>query len=377
MRRIRSFLAMDILEASLTLGTQGHSVISLALGEPDLDPPKIAIQALQKALARKVTKYTHSQGTLELRQAITEHYRKKYGVRISPERVVVTPGTSPAMLIALGALLEVRDEVLLSDLHYPCYPNFLYFLGAKPRFIKTQSKNGFHFTPEQARQALRPKTKALWITSPSNPTGHVLSANTLAQFAKLKKFMISDEIYHGLTYEAKEHSILEFTDQAFVFNGFSKAYAMTGFRLGYVIVPDAFIEPIRKLQQSFYISTNSFVQAAGLAVLQKGAVAQRHIRKIFMQRRKVILSELAALGMKAAVAPQGAFYVLVDVRKWTNDSYKFAFDLLKQAHVAVTPGIDFGKAGLGYIRFSYANSITNIKEAFKRIGKFLLTNRRT
>ena len=181
---------MDILEESLVLGTQGHSVISLALGEPDLDPPKIAIWALKKALAHKVTKYAHSQGTLELRKAIIQHYRKKYGVKISPERVVVTPGTSPAMLIALGALLEVGDEVLLSDLHYPCYPNFLYFLGAKPSFVKTQSKNGFHFTPEQARKALRARTKALWITSPSNPTGHVLSANTLAQFAKLKKLWL-------------------------------------------------------------------------------------------------------------------------------------------------------------------------------------------
>ena len=365
---------MDILEESLVLERQGKSVIPFSLGEPDFDPPDCVKEACIRALSENKTKYTHSQGLMELREAIAEHYLNKYRVTVHPDQIIVTEGTSPAFFLLFSTIMERGDEIILPNPHYPCDANFVQFLDGKPVYVPIHEKEGYQWNAEKVFRKISKKTRGIFVTSPSNPTGTVLKEKVLRELCKLNVPIVSDEIYHGLTYEGKEHSILEFTDQAFVFNGFSKAYAMTGFRLGYVIVPDAFIEPIRKLQQSFYISTNSFVQAAGLAVLQKGAAAQRHIRKIFMQRREVILSELAALGMEPAVAPQGAFYVLVDVRKWTNDSYKFAFNLLKQAHVAVTPGIDFGEAGKGYIRFSYANSITNIRQAFKRIKKFLSTS---
>ncbi len=371
--QIKSFIAMDILEMAQTLQAQGKEIISLALGEPDFKPPAISVSALKHAIEDNITKYTHSQGILELREEICFFYKKKYGVNIASDQIFITAGTSPAMLITFGCLVEKNDEVLLSDLHYPCYPNFLYFYDAKPVFVPTQASDGFAIDPNIIKNYQTAKTKAMLITSPCNPSGHVLSAKTLKAYAKSNILLLSDEIYHGLTYQGKEHSILEFTDQAIVFNGFSKSYAMTGFRLGYVIVPKNMIATLRKLQQNFYISTNAFVQMAGLAVLKKGAKAQSKMRETFNQRRLFVLAKLKQLGLKPLVKPTGAFYVLIDISKYSQDSLDFSKKLLQATGVAVTPGIDFGKAGEGMIRISYANSIHKLDVALSRIGNFLKT----
>lgn len=371
--QIKSFIAMDILEMAQTMQAQGREIISLALGEPDFKPPAISITALKNAISDNMTKYTHSQGILELRVEICHYYKKKYGVKIDPDQIFITAGTSPAMLITFGCLVEKDDEVLLSDLHYPCYPNFLYFYDAKPVFIPTQASSGFAIDPNILKDYQTPKTKALLITSPCNPSGHVLSAKTLKAYTKSNILLLSDEIYHGLTYEGKEHSILEFTDQAIVFNGFSKSYAMTGFRLGYVIVPKGMIATLRKLQQNFYISTNAFVQMAGLAVLRKGEKAQTKMRETFNKRRLFVLDKLKKIGLKPLVRPTGAFYVLIDISKYSQDSLAFSKKLLQKTGVAVTPGIDFGKVGEGMIRISYANSIQKLDVALTRLGDFLKT----
>ena len=213
--------------------------------------------------------------------------------------------------------------------------------------------------------------KAILVNSPANPTGTLLSSDRMARVAELGPWGVSDEIYHGLTYEGKEHSILEFTDHAFVLNGFSKAFAMTGWRLGYLIAPRPFMRTLQKTYQNFFISTNEFVQWAGVAALKEAAEDAARFRKIFDERRRAMIAGLRAIGLGVGSEPTGAFYVLANRKPFTRDSYKFAFQILEGAHVGVTPGIDFGRKGGGYLRFSYASAVARIQEGLRRIGGFL------
>lgn len=367
---------MDVLEALEKRKAQGHPVISFSLGEPDLPPPEAARLACEKALEEDFTKYTSTQGLPELREEIAKHYQKKYGVSVDPEQIIVTGGTSPAMLLAFSVLLSKEDEVIISNPHYPCYPAFVEYVRGKTKFVKVHEEDGFQYRSEEIKKKITKKTRAVLINSPSNPTGNLLSEEVMreiASFTSKQRWIISDEIYHGLVYEGRERSILEFTDRAFVINGFSKAYAMTGFRLGYVIAPKPFIRTMQILHQNFFISANSFVQMAGIAALRKGEAHLQRMKEIFNERRKVMLDGVRELGFTVAVEPTGAFYIFANAKKFTKNSYKFAFDLLEKTDVGVTPGIDFGSGGEGYLRFSYATSIENIKEGLRRIGRFLKT----
>ncbi len=370
-QNIKSFIAMDILEKAQAMQQAGEDVISLSIGEPDLPPPACAKKACHEALEKDFTKYTHSQGLVELREAIVDHYQKDYGVKIDPEQVIVTAGSSAAFFLVFATLLNPGDEVILSDPHYPCYSNFVEFFGGKPRYVRVHEKNRFQYLPKEVQKKISRKTKGILINSPSNPTGYLISSSTLDALSKLKPHLISDEVYHGLVYEGEQRSALEFTDRAFVINGFSKSYAMTGFRLGYLIAPREFIRPMQKIQQNFSISVNPFVQKAGIAALKEGSEDIKRIRKIFDERRKVTLDALKKIGLTPAFEPQGAFYVFVSIRNYTKDSYRFAFDCLEKAKVGITPGIDFGKGGEGYIRISYANSVENIREGIRRLGMYL------
>ncbi|MGZ3581065.1 MAG: pyridoxal phosphate-dependent aminotransferase, partial [Syntrophales bacterium] len=317
------------------------------------------------------THYTHSLGLLELREAICEHYFDKYKVVISPDQVVVTSGTSPAMLVLFATILNAGDEIIISDPHYACYPNFIRFFEGIPVTVNVYEEEGFQYTSEAIREKINQSTKGIMINSPSNPTGNLLSPARMAEIASLGIPVISDEIYHGLVYEEKEHSILEFTDNAFVFNGFSKAYAMTGWRLGYLIAPKSYIRPMQKLLQNLFISANSFVQWAGVTALREAGGEVDRMRMIYNERRKFIIKRLREMGLGVKVEPTGAFYVLGNIKSLSQDSYKMAFDILEKARVGVTPGIDFGKNCEGYLRFSYANSLENITEGMKRLEKYL------
>ncbi|OGB93767.1 MAG: aspartate aminotransferase, partial [candidate division NC10 bacterium RIFCSPLOWO2_02_FULL_66_22] len=310
-------------------------------------------------------------GILPLREAIAEHYHAKYGVQVSPERILVTAGTSPAMWMVFSAILEPGDQVILSDPHYACYPNFVRFCGGEPVNVDVLEDDGFQFRPEAVAARLTPRTKAILLNSPANPTGTLLSPERMAALAELGPLVISDEIYHGLVYAGREHSILEFTDRAVVFNGFSKAYAMTGWRLGYAIVPPELIRPLQKMHQNFFISANAFVQVAGVAALREAQPEVARMRAIYDERRRFIIPGLRRLGFGIATEPTGAFYVLANARRFTADSYAFAFEILEQAKVGVAPGVDFGKNGEGYLRFSYANSLDNLAEALRRLEAFL------
>ena len=371
LKDISSFIVMDVLERAHELERQGIHVIHLEVGEPDFDTPACIKNAICKAMDEGQTHYTHSLGILELREAICEHYHEQYGVTVSPDQVMVCSGTSPAMFIMFAALLEKDDQIIISDPHYACYPNFIKFLDAQPVMVKVFEEDGFQYRPEAIKKKINKKTKAIFINSPSNPTGNLLSPSRMAEIAEFSPYILSDEIYHGLVYEGKEHSVLEFTDHAFVLNGFSKLFAMTGLRLGYVIAPKAFIRPMQKIQQNFFISANSLIQKAGIAALKEAQDDIINMKNIYNQRRLYMIDRLKKMELGITIEPTGAFYVFANVKHISNDSYKLAFDILEKALLGVAPGIDFGSNGEGYLRFSYANSLENIKEGLNRLEIYL------
>jgi aspartate/methionine/tyrosine aminotransferase len=374
---IRPFIVMDVLERAQALENQGEHIIHLEVGEPDFDTPACIRTAGERALKEGKTHYTHSQGLVELREAICEHYSQRYGIGIAPEQIIVTSGTSPAMLLIFGALLEAGDEVIISDPHYACYPNFIRFVEGNPVRVPVAEEDGFQFRPEEIRRKITPRTRAIFINSPANPTGNLLASERMVEIANLGKKVISDEIYHGLVYEGKEHTILEYTDECFVLNGFSKLYAMTGWRLGYVIAPPRFVRPMQKMQQNFFISASAMAQWAGVEALRSAEAAAEVARmvSIYDERRRYMIQRLKKMGLGITVEPTGAFYVLANAKRFDNDSYRLAFDILHNAKVGVTPGIDFGENAEGYIRFTYANSLENIAEGMDRLERYLETRK--
>ena len=371
LKDITSFIVMDVLERANEMERQGIDIIHLEVGEPDFDTPACVKAAACKALDNGHTHYTHSLGLLDLREAICEHYADSYGVSVDPDQVVVGSGTSPAMFVMFAALLEIQDEVIISDPHYACYPNFIKFMQGIPVTTPVYEEDGFQYRPEEIEKKISKKTRAIFINSPSNPTGNLLSAERMQAIADMSPYVISDEIYHGLVYEGKEHSILEYTNKAFVLNGFSKLYAMTGLRLGYLIAPKKFIRTIQKVQQNFFISANSMVQIAGIAALKNAGEDISRMKRIYNERRQFMIRRLKELGFGITVEPTGAFYVFANAKHLSTDSYTLAFDILENAHVGVTPGIDFGENGEGYLRFSYANSKENIAEGMDRLERYL------
>lgn len=370
-QEISPFLAMEVMEAAQAMERQGEHIIHLEVGEPDFDTPECIKEAAVRALREGKTHYTDSRGLLELREAICAHYYRRYGVDVSPDRVLVTSGTSPAMFMIFSALLEQDDEIIISDPHYACYPNFIRFAQGRPVKVRVYEEEGFQFQSEAIRRRIGPRTRGIFINSPANPTGTLLSEERMRELADLGPYLISDEVYHGLVYEGKEHSALEFTDRAFVLNGFSKLYAMTGWRLGYLIAPPAFVRTLQKIHQNFFISANAIAQWAGIAALTEAEGEVQRMRAMYDQRRKVMIQRLKALGFGIHVEPTGAFYVLANARRFHRDSYRLAFDILKKAKVGVTPGIDFGEGAEGYLRFTYANSVERIEEAMERIRVYL------
>ena len=370
-QEIPPFIVMDVLEKAQELERRGERVIHMEVGEPDFDTPECVNEAGYRAICDGKTHYTHSLGLVELREAIAEDYWEKYNVTVSPGRILIASGTSPALLLVFSALLEPSDEVILPNPYYPCYPNIIRYIDGSPVFVDVLEEEGFQYLPEMIEEKIGPRVKGIMINSPANPTGNVMGSERMAKIAGLSPFIISDEIYHGLVYEGKAHSILEFTDDAFVINGFSKLYAMTGWRLGYVIAPVEFVRPMQKLQQNLFISASSFAQWGALAGLKNAEKDVQRMRETYDQRRRFLIPRLRELGFGIKVEPTGAFYVLANAKHYSDDSYGFAFDILKEAKVGLAPGIDFGSNAEGYLRVSYANSLENIKEGTDRLEKYL------
>ncbi|HET7343058.1 MAG TPA: pyridoxal phosphate-dependent aminotransferase [Methylomirabilota bacterium] len=376
---IQPFMAVEVAERAQAMEAAGVDIVHLEYGEPDFAPPAVVQEALQRAIADGRMRYTHSLGIVPLREAIADHYRTTYGVKVSPDQILVTPGTSPGMLLLFGALLDPGDEVVLSDPYYACYPNFIRYAEGVPAFVDTTEEDAFQYRPESIAARLGPRTRAILVNSPANPTGAVLSPERMKAIAALASehgpFVVSDEIYHGLTDGGRDRTILEFTDRAFVLNGFSKAFAMTGWRLGWIVAPPSHVRALQRLYGNFFISTNEFVQWAGLAALREAGGETVRFRQIFAERRRLMIAGLRALGLGVGFEPTGAFYILANARHLAGDSVRLAYEILEGAHVAVTPGSAFGRNAEGYLRFSYAASIERIQEGLRRLGAFLAARR--
>lgn len=369
--QMTSFIVMDVLERAQELEKEGKDIVHLEVGEPDFDLSEIVRDAAEASFAQKRTHYTHSLGDKELRLEIARFYQREYGVTIDPDHVIVTSGSSPAILMALMVLCEPGSEVILSDPGYPCYKNFVLACNAKPISVDLSPEDGFQYSIEKIKKAITPKTRAIFVNSPMNPTGTLVSDATYKELVSLGIPLLSDEIYHGLVYEGRAKSALEFTDNAFVLNGFSKRYAMTGLRLGFLVAPKEYVRKLQVIQQNLFICAPSISQRAGIVALRDSEPEVAERRAIYDERRRYMLSRLKNMGFEVEVEPQGAFYIFCNAKKFTTDSYRFAFDVLENAHVGITPGVDFGKNGEGYVRFSYANSLDNIKKGMDRLETYL------
>ena len=315
--------------------------------------------------------YTHSLGDPELREAIAAFYRREYGVTVDPGCILVTSGGSPAILLALQALCAAGDEVILSNPGYPCYRNFALACHALPREVRVRAENGFQLDVGEVRRALTPRTQGIFVNSPMNPAGVLAEDAVMEGLATLGVPILSDEIYHGLVYEGRARSALEFTENAFVLNGFSKRFAMTGLRLGYLIAPKKYMRALQILQQNLFICASSTAQRAGIAALGAAAADVERMKAVYDARRRYMLGRLREIGFVIHTEPKGAFYIFADARRFTHDAYVFAFDVLEHAHVGITPGVDFGTAGEGFVRFSYANSLEHIREGLSRLERYL------
>lgn len=377
MEKITSFHVMEVMSRAKALESQGRNIIHMEVGEPDFTTPQPIIDQGVRFLQTGEVHYTEAQGLLILRKKIAAYYLKQYQVVVPPERIFITPGASGALTIALAAVLEHGDEVLMADPGYPCNSNLTALFGGCPKAINVSVEDDFQLTAERVLEHWGTRTKGVMLASPSNPTGNIIPAKNLARLVKVIEqksgFLISDEIYHGLVYDQPVVSALSFFDQAFVINSFSKFFGMTGWRLGWLIVPEYAINAANRLLQNLYISAPSHSQYAALAAFDEATqqvLLQR--RDEFKHRRDVLYAGLIELGFVIPHKPHGAFYIYADCSNFTENSYAFALELLEKQGVAVTPGVDFGSnEPERYLRFAYTTSIDRIEEGLQRIKAFL------
>ncbi len=376
MSRLGTETAFEILAKARTLEAQGKSVIHLEIGEPDFDTPVNIRDAAKKALDEGYTHYGPSAGFPIFREAIAGEISRGWRIPVSPEQVVVTPGAKPIMFFTMLALLNPGDEVIYPNPGFPIYESVISFLGAQPVPIVLREENDFEMDIEELRDKITPKTKMMIINSPENPTGGVLSKKSIEDIAEIVRgrdmMVLSDEVYHRILYEGEHHSIISEPDmppQTVLLNGFSKTYAMTGWRLGYGVMPQDLATQVAKLMTNSNSCTCSFTQMAGIEALQGPQDGVHAMVAEFRRRRDVILDGLNAIEGFSCRRPKGAFYVFPNVKKIGWNCRKLADYLLEEAGVAVLSGLSFGRHGDGYLRLSYANSVENITEAMRRIGK--------
>ena len=372
MEAIAPFLAMEVMERGMEMARAGLDVRQLGVGEPGFPPPPEVAEAVAAAVAAGDTHYTDSRGLHRLREAIAADCERRRGTAVSPGRIVVTSGTSPALLMVVSLLLDPGDELILPTPHYPCYPNMVATCGGRPVLVPTSPDDGYVIDVDRVRAAITPRTRGILLASPANPTGAVQPPEVVRGLAGLGVPILSDEVYDGLLYDgAVTTSPLGMTDRCFVFDGFSKRYAMTGFRLGYVIAPESAMRHLVSLQQNLFISASHFVQTAGLTALEKGEAHRRMMVAEYDRRRRVLVDGVRRLGLAVPVTPTGAFYVLADARHLGRDSLRLAFEILERTQVALGPGRDFGEIAEGFLRFSFAAAFDDITAALERLGEGL------
>ncbi|HHA2593219.1 TPA: pyridoxal phosphate-dependent aminotransferase, partial [Stenotrophomonas maltophilia] len=374
---IAPFHVMSLLARAQALEQAGHDVIHLEIGEPDFTTAEPIVRAGQAALAAGHTRYTAARGLPALRQAISGFYRSHYGLDIDPERILVTPGGSGALLLASSLLVDPGRHWLLADPGYPCNRHFLRLVEGGAQLVPVGPDTAYQLTPSLVEQHWSADSVGALVASPANPTGTVLSADELAALSKTLHarggHVVVDEIYHGLTYGLDAPSVLQVDDSAFVLNSFSKYFGMTGWRLGWLVAPPAAVPDLEKLAQNLYISASSIAQHAALACFSAESMAifeQR--REAFRQRRDFLLPALRELGFRIEVEPQGAFYLYADVSAFTDDAQAFCAHFLETEHVAFTPGLDFGfHRANQHVRLAYTQEVPRLQEAVARIARGL------
>ncbi|HIF18083.1 MAG TPA: aminotransferase class I/II-fold pyridoxal phosphate-dependent enzyme [Cycloclasticus sp.] len=374
---VSPFYVMDIMARAKKLEEVGQEIIHMEVGEPDFSTPQPILEAAKNFLDIGNVRYTTAQGLPALRDKIAEHYLQEYSVIVQSERIFITPGASGALTVALAALLDAGDEVLTADPGYPCNSNLIRLFGADAKAVKVSDVDDFQLTAEHISQSWGGATRGVMIASPSNPTGTMVGRAQLNDIVtavhEQKGFLISDEIYHGLVYKNRAVSALEITDDVFVLNSFSKFFGMTGWRIGWLIVPDYAVSAATRLMQNLYISAPTHSQHAALAAFNGATRDILHQRRDeFERRRDVLYNGLKALGFVITNKPQGAFYIYADCSAFTDNSYTFALELLEKGGVATTPGKDFGVSQPEkYLRFAYTTTMESIELGLQRIKLFL------
>jgi aspartate/methionine/tyrosine aminotransferase len=374
---ISPFYVMELLHRAKQLEAQGRDIIHMEIGEPDFATPHAIVEAGVNHLKAGNVKYTPAAGLPELREKIAEFYQKRYSVTVDKKRIFVTPGASGAFLLTLGASLNPAEELLMADPCYPCNSNFVKLFDGKARTVPVDATSGYQLTAEHIRQHWTKVTKGALIASPSNPTGTVIVPEQLKQAIhtvnELGGCFYSDEIYHGLVYGEYAPSALAFSDNVFVINSFSKYFGMTGWRVGWLIVPEEFVDATEKLAQNIFIATATHSQYAALAALEESTLTELEQRRAeFEARRDFLYEALLRLGFEIPIKPDGAFYIYANCSKFTDDSHQFALDLLEAEGVAITPGKDFGSHEANhYVRFAYTTSIDRMAVAMQRLERFI------
>jgi len=377
MDKIQPFWVMQLLAEARKLEAEGQSIIHMEVGEPDFSTPQPVIDAGIEALLQGRTHYTPAVGDRALRHEISQYYLRQFNIEIPVDRILITPGASGALQLALSVLIDPGDEVLLADPGYPCNRNFVHLLGGHPISVNVSGETDFQINPQHLPEVWSEATRVLLLASPSNPTGTLIGREDMQAMIEYSEshqaHVIVDEIYQGLTYDRKSFSALEYSDNIFVINSFSKYFGMTGWRLGWVVAPACYVDDLDTLAQNLFLAASTPAQYAAISAFTPATIEileQR--REVYQQRRDYMLPELQSLGFKVPCVPEGAFYIYADCSALTADSYQFCLQALHQVGVAMTPGLDFGENyPERYIRFAYTTDIANIKEGLERLRAFI------
>jgi aspartate/methionine/tyrosine aminotransferase len=377
MKAVQPFHVMALLARARALEAEGRDIVHMEIGEPDFETPAPIVEAGIEALRSGKHHYTPATGLPELRRAISAFYQQHYGVAVDPGRIVITPGSSGALQLLMAVLIDPGKQVLMADPGYPCNRNFVRLVEGEVMSIPVGADTGYQLNVRHLQQNWKQSSEAVLIASPANPTGTLIPVddmNAMAQFvAQQNGHLIVDEIYHGLTYGVKEQTALTISNELFVVNSFSKYFGMTGWRVGWLVAPEAYVEALDRVAQNIFLAASTPAQYAALAAFRPETIEileQR--RQTFQQRRDYLLPALRKLGFDIPVTPQGAFYLYANCKHFTDDSYTFCIELLDQAGVAVTPGKDFGhNQAEQHLRFAYTTSLERLEEGVARLASFL------
>lgn len=368
---------MELVKKAAALERQGRHMIHMSIGEPDFTAAPQVVEAATRAMRDGKLQYTAATGLAELREAISGHYRDVFGLDIAPQRILITAGASAALLLACAVLVEKGMEVLMPDPSYPCNRHFVAAFEGRARMVPSGPAQRFQLSEQSVRENWNAATGGVLLASPSNPTGTSIAPDELARILgavrEKRGFAIIDEIYQGLTYDHALVSALSISDDVIVINSFSKYFNMTGWRLGWLVVPESLVQQFEKLAQNLFICASAVAQHAGVACFEADALSIYEQRKAeFKRRRDYIVPALEGLGFQVPVRPDGAFYIYANCRQLSDDADAFTLRMMEEAGVVMVPGLDFGPyTARDYVRVSYATSMDNLREAVARLGRFL------